>query len=68
MARGSAWHAQPVVWVGVLVMLATIAGCLVLLAVALRNPDAPIDTGGGHVSAVPPRHAGPARPSERTAP
>ena len=68
MARRSAWHAQPVVWVGALIMVATIAGCLVLLEVALRNPDAAVDTGGGHVSAVPPRHAEPAKPSERTAP
>lgn len=52
-----AWSRQPVVWLGALILAASILGCVVTIVLALRFPDPPVDTHGGHAMNVPLRHA-----------
>jgi sugar phosphate permease len=53
----SAWFRQPVVWLGALILTASIAGCVVMIVLAWRHADTPVETGGGSVMKVPLRHA-----------
>ena len=41
--RGS-WYSQPVVWLGIVVFAASIAGCIGLIVVGARYDDASIPT------------------------
>lgn len=41
--RGS-WLSQPVVWLGIVVFGASLAGCLWLIVAAARYDDSPFDT------------------------
>lgn len=38
------WYHQPVVWLGMLILLATLAGCLWLITLATRHADEPLAT------------------------
>ena len=48
-----AWSRQPVVWLGALILAASIVGCVVMIVLALRFPDPPIDTHGGRAMNAP---------------
>ena len=41
---GSAWYQQPIVWLGMLVFVASMAGCIWLIVVGSRYADTPLDT------------------------
>lgn len=51
--RGGAWLRQPVVWLGILVFVASIAGCVWLITVGMRHADPPVATSRGSVFGVP---------------
>lgn len=59
---GSAWYHQPIVWLGILVFAASVAGCIWLIVVGVRYADTPLDTAntvlgvpaGSRSSATPP--------------
>ena len=51
----SAWARQPVVWVGALILLASILGCVVTIVLAMRHGDVPVAV-GGTVLNVPLKH------------
>lgn len=61
----TAWYRQGVVWLGVLVFAASIAGCVWIIMVGLRHADTPLETGRHAIigvptaahSAAPPAHA-----------
>ena len=59
-----AWFRQPVVWLGALILLASLAGCAVMIMLASRHADAPVEAGGGSVLKVPLRHPSGATPGE----
>lgn len=40
----STWYHQPVVWLGALILVATIGGCLWLITLAIRHTDEPLAT------------------------
>jgi len=40
----SSWYRQPVLWFGVLVFIASLAGCVWLIVVSVRHADIPMDT------------------------
>lgn len=40
----SAWYHQPVLWLGIAVFLASIAGCVWLIVVSVRYADTPLNT------------------------
>lgn len=41
-ASSSRWYRQPVLWLGALLLAASIAGCILLIAAASRYPDEPV--------------------------
>jgi hypothetical protein len=42
-ARGSAkWFQQPVLWLGTLIFLASLVGCIATIVLAWRHADAPV--------------------------
>jgi len=52
----SAWLQQPVVWLGALILLLSIAACVATIALAWRHADAPVEA-GARVMGVPVRDA-----------
>lgn len=64
--RASAWYHQPVLWLGIAVFLASIAGCVWIIVVSSRYADTPLDTShtvfGVPVSAHSARQAPPVQP------
>jgi hypothetical protein len=36
------WYRAPIVWFGAAILFASIAGCVLLIALALRYPDPPL--------------------------
>jgi hypothetical protein len=43
-ATASTWYCQPVLWLGVVVFIASLAGCVWLIVVSARHADIPVDT------------------------
>jgi uncharacterized membrane protein YccC len=43
LTRTGAWWRQPVLWLGVLTFLASLAGCVWILLVSLQHADTPVD-------------------------
>ncbi|TAL89838.1 MAG: hypothetical protein EPN69_11090 [Rhodanobacter sp.] len=60
---GSAWYHQPVLWLGIAVFLASLAGCGWLIVVSVRYADTPLSTSQA-VFGVPASAAQP--PPDRT--
>jgi hypothetical protein len=58
---------QPVVWLGILVFLASLAGCALMIVLAMGQPDSSPVRGGDYIMKVPvsrmPVDAGPAPPA-----
>ena len=52
-----AWFRQPVVWLGAAILVASIAGCIITIVLAVRHADTPVETGSGNVLKVPLRHS-----------
>ncbi len=49
----TAWYRQPVVWLGMLVFVASIAGCVWIISVGTRYADTPVETSRSNVFGVP---------------
>ncbi len=56
--RGGDWYAQPVVWLGIAVFIASLAGCIWLIVVGARYDDAAISA-SNRVFGVPTRQTSP---------
>lgn len=63
--HGACWHRQPVVWLGVLILALSLAGCVLLIVLAVRHADAPIPSVGGNVMKIPLARAGDAAHAQR---
>lgn len=58
----SAWYRQPVLWLGVFVFVASLAGCVWMIVLGANHADTPLDTShtvfgvpaSAHSSAGPP--------------
>ena len=57
-----AWSRQPVVWLGAVILAASIVGCVVTIVLALRFPDPPIDTRGSRAINAPLQRSADAAP------
>jgi hypothetical protein len=56
--RGArAWFRQPVVWLGAVILVASVIGCVATIVLAWRHADTPVETTGGNVMKVPLRHS-----------
>lgn len=60
--RAGDWYRQPVVWLGVLLFAASLAGCVWMIVLGARHADTPVPTAGGEVFRVPLAH--PAAPTD----
>ena len=64
----TAWYRQPVVWLGIVVFAASIAGCVWIITVGMGHADTPVETSRPNVFGVPatphqaPKPAPPAKP------
>jgi sugar phosphate permease len=52
-----AWFQQPVAWLGMAILVASITGCIITIVLAARHADTPIETGSGNVLKIPLRHS-----------
>jgi hypothetical protein len=60
----SAWYRQPVLWLGVFIFVASLAGCVWMIVLGANHADTPLDTShtvfgvpvSTHSSAGPPPH------------
>jgi hypothetical protein len=52
-----AWFQEPVVWLAAAILGASIVGCIVLIVLAWRFPDAPVEDVGAKAMNVPVRHS-----------
>lgn len=43
---GGAWYRQPVLWLGVLLLAASLGGCIGMIVLGLRHADEAVPTGG----------------------
>ncbi len=64
-ARRTPWYRQGVVWLGVAVFVASIAGCVWIIMVGLHHADTPVETGRSVIFGVPaaPHSAPPPSPA-----
>jgi hypothetical protein len=62
------WFRQPVLWLGALIFVASLLGCVVTIVLAWRYADTPFETTGAGVMKVPTEHRTDAGPAERAAP
>ncbi len=62
-ARQDAWYRQPVLWLGALLFVASLGGCVLMIVLGARHADPPVPTTGGEVFRVPlAKPAAPAAP------
>ena len=59
IAADDAWWRQPVLWLGAAILLASLAGCIVMLMLAARHADVPLAKAGVEVLRVPVARPGP---------
>ena len=55
-AARDAWYGQPVVWLGALLLGASLAGCIGMIVLGARHADAPLETAAGRILKVPLAH------------
>lgn len=58
--EGGGWHRHPLTWLGGLIFLASLAGCVWLIVMAQRYPDPVLDEVGMKILRMP-LEAAPAR-------
>jgi hypothetical protein len=42
--RGGAWYRQPVLWLGGVIFVASLAGCVWMIVLGAHHADTPLDT------------------------
>lgn len=52
-AAAGAWYRQPVLWLGLVLFAASLAGCVLMIVLGARHADAPLETPAGQVFKVP---------------
>jgi hypothetical protein len=69
--RGSAWYQQPVLWLGAVIFIASLAGCVWIIVASARHADVALDTSPtvfgvpvGARSASPPPSSPPSNPAD----
>lgn len=62
----SAWYRQPVLWLGIAVFLASIAGCVWMIVLGARHADTPLNTSHTIFGVPISAHSSPQRPPADT--
>lgn len=52
-----AWYQQPVLWLGVAILVASLAGCVWMITLGVRHADPPLDDSHPHTVLDMPVHA-----------
>lgn len=61
------WYRQPVLWLGMLLFAASLAGCVLMIVLGARHADESLPTAGGEVAHMPlARPSAPADPPQDT--
>lgn len=61
---GGAWYRQPLLWFGIVITAAILAGCIWMIVVAAQHPDVPVDQKPERsLLGMPLAHPAPARSS-----
>ena len=42
--RHSAWYRQPVLWLGIAIFVASLAGCVWMIVLGMHHADTPLET------------------------
>jgi hypothetical protein len=58
-----AWYRQGIVWLGIAVFVASIAGCIWLIIIAERYADPPLPVAGPQIMKVPVTRSVPRKPN-----
>lgn len=51
--QGGRWYRQPILWLGVVILLATLAGCVSMIVLGARYADEPVPVEGERVFKIP---------------
>jgi hypothetical protein len=51
--RAAGWHRQPVLWLGLVLFAASIAGCAWMIVLGARHADTPLPIAGGEIMKMP---------------
>jgi len=66
-AAAGTWYRQPVLWLGVVILLASLAGCVWMVVLGVRYADPPLQDSHPHTLLDMPMHAHqPSRPAKET--
>ncbi|HZX71381.1 MAG TPA: hypothetical protein VFE77_11235 [Rhodanobacter sp.] len=63
----SAWYQQPVLWLGLAVFVASLAGCVWLIVVSIHHADTPLNTSQAVFGVPASAHSAPRAPPPPTA-
>jgi predicted small integral membrane protein len=61
----AAWHRQPVAWLAAAIFVATLAGCIATILIAMKHADVPVESGTARVMTIPLATTPAAPPQER---
>lgn len=53
MTPGDRWYHQPVMWLGAVIFIAVLAGCINMVVLASRFPDEPVTTSAEQLFKMP---------------
>ncbi|HEY8538729.1 MAG TPA: hypothetical protein VIL28_07665 [Steroidobacteraceae bacterium] len=53
VVQGGRWYRQPVLWLGVVILLATLAGCISMIMLGARYADEPLSVESERVFKIP---------------
>lgn len=53
VAAPDRWYRQPVLWLGGLILLASLAGCVLMIVLGTRYADPPLDSVGDQIMKMP---------------
>ncbi|MFC4822628.1 hypothetical protein [Dokdonella ginsengisoli] len=62
-----AWYRQPILWLGALLLAASLGGCIGLIVLGVRHADEAVPTGGQLFKVPLARPSPPAPPQDETA-
>jgi len=58
----SAWYRQPVLWLGILIFVASLAGCVWMIVLGAKHADTPLATSHTVFGVPVSAHSGPPHP------
>lgn len=66
--QGGRWYQQPILWLGLAILLASLAGCVSLIVLGARYGEEPFPVEAERLLKVPTSHSTDSRPTEATSP